>query len=78
MSLAIELLYHEPRDLQRETRVSAVVSRHGGLKIYLEEPGSGESRAITVTYEFNDTASASGAAKALQEMGEHVEGPYND
>jgi hypothetical protein len=77
MSVMIEIYYRKPGDSRRETAISDCLGIHQG-KVTYREDGRGET--ICLTAEFQTREDAQAATAALQEIGEHVEGPsdYGD
>jgi hypothetical protein len=75
MSFMIEVLYHRPRNLDRERVISEIVAPHGGRFDYFEDTNMpGISETITLTFVFDVRAKAEEAATALISGGHHVEG----
>jgi len=75
MSFMFEVYYREPTDPSREDRLSALLVPFGGRLTFREEPTAHSvSRAVVLTYEFDDLQSAEKAAKTLQGSGERVDG----
>jgi hypothetical protein len=76
MSFMFEVYYREPVDLVREERLTNLLDRFGGSLTCRDEPlPSGLSRAICLTFEFDERSAAEAAAAELYRLGEHVEGP---
>jgi hypothetical protein len=75
MSFMLEVYYHAPPNQEREARISQETGQLGGRMTYREAPAGDGSRAICLTYEFDDLRSAETAASRLRRLGEHVEGP---
>ena len=77
MSVMIEIYYHKPSDLQREKTINDFLRIHQGKVTYRED---GRDETICLTAEFQTREDAQAATAALQEIGEHVEGPsdYGD
>jgi hypothetical protein len=74
MSVMFEVYYQPPRDLERETRISEAAARWGGRLTFVEEPSETDvSRAICLTFEFENLRLAGEAASYVQKLGEHVE-----
>ena len=81
MSIMLEVLYHAPTDLERESRIARTVKEHGGRITYKEEPTEDSfAKTVCLTCEFDDSRGAEAAAIQLRGVGEHVEGPmeYGD
>jgi hypothetical protein len=78
MSIMIEVLYHSPHDLEKETRIATALKALGGHLTCREEPGTDSwAQAICLTYEFAERHSAEAGANQLRNLGEHVEGPMD-
>ena len=76
MSYMFEVYYKAPADPEKEAALSQQVLKHGGRLDYREDPEeTGSSRAVILTYEFDDFGQAEAAAESLRQQGEHVEGP---
>jgi hypothetical protein len=77
MSFLFEVYYRPPAKPQKETTLTARVTRLGGRLSYREAPEAGGEGAVCLTYEFEDRSRAKAAAQALRQQGEHVEGPVD-
>jgi hypothetical protein len=71
-----EVYYRQPRDHDREARLTELVAAIGGRLDYSEEIViQGVANTICLTYEFEYREPAERAAELLRDQGEHVEGP---
>jgi hypothetical protein len=70
-----EVYYPAPVDLQREARLTQVVSDWGGKLTYREGSAETTPGSVCLTYEFDDQKVAETAAAKLRQQGAHVEGP---
>jgi hypothetical protein len=74
----LEVLYHAPTNLERESRIARTVEEHGGRITYKEEPAEGSpAETVVLTCEFDDYRAAEAAPKQLRGLGEHVGGPMD-
>lgn len=71
MSYMFEVYYKGPVDAAREARLTEHVSRFGGA-LTCHEP-AGADAPVVLTYEFEERAAVLEAAKAIADLGEHVE-----
>ena len=69
-----EVYYSQPRNHEREARLTAQVISLGGRFDYWED-GTPEATYICLSYEFDALEQAECAATTLRQLGEHVEGP---
>jgi hypothetical protein len=77
MSFMFEVYYKPPVNALKEAALTDRVSRLGGRLDFREEPDGPVSGGVCLTYEFDDLESATKAASALRQLGEHVEGPVD-
>lgn len=76
MVYVLEIFYRAPTDEQRERRVAACASSHGGRLDYREMPDA-PGGPVCLTFEFDALDQARAAAGCLRDDGEHVEGPVD-
>lgn len=77
MSYAFELYYAGPEDEAHNQRLLTSVQPFGG-RLTFREPAESQthSDATCLTFEFANHHDADAAAKALRELGQHIEGPF--
>lgn len=73
MSFMIGVYYKPPTNTAKESALTQRVAALGGHLDFREE--ASEHAGACLTYEFDDMESATRAADALRQLGEHVEGP---
>ena len=73
MAFMFEVYYKPPTNPAKESALTKRVAALGGRLDFREE--AGEHVGVCLTYEFDDRESATRAADALRQLGEHVEGP---
>jgi hypothetical protein len=73
MSYMFEVYYKPPASPTKEAALTSRVTAFGGRLDYREE--AEEHSGVCMTFEFNDLETATKAADALRQLGEHVEGP---
>jgi hypothetical protein len=73
MSFMFEVYYKPPRNRAKESALTERVTALGGRLDFHEE--ADEHVGVCLSYEFDDLESATKAADALRQLGEHVEGP---
>jgi hypothetical protein len=76
MSYAIEVYYSPPIDPVREEGQTRDVAAFGGSMTCRELP-TALTKAIVLTFEFDNPESAADAKAVLRTRGVHVEGPYD-
>ncbi len=73
MAFMIEVYYKPPTNPAKESALTQRIAALGGRLDFREE--AREHVGVCLTYEFDDWESATKAADALRQLGEHVEGP---
>lgn len=77
MSYMFEVYYRPPPDPGKEAGLTELVTRLGGRFDFREEPAKSAAGGVVLTYEFDNWETATTAAEALRQRGEHVEGPQD-
>jgi hypothetical protein len=73
----LEVYYPTPVDLQREAKLTQIVSDWGGKLTYREGSPETIAGAVCLTFEFDDQKVAETAASKLRQQGAHAEGPVS-
>jgi hypothetical protein len=77
MSFMFEIYYKPPTNPTKEAALNEKIVILGGRLDFREDANPTGQSGVCLTYEFDSLESATKAAAALRQMGEHVEGPVD-